>query len=225
MVESSDPVTWITPLAAAHLFAPLYNDFASAQQVLVSYAGGGLIRSQCRRLTAKKALAHEPIAYSQDNVWIDADFWEAYADGTRRVYTDWGTGQFAANRYQNKAWWQYRVFSVSFVEEDIRAIQGIAPKPPPAPAPPLVQLQLAMDAEAARRPRLPAPEAKPLAKNDVNDVEVRAWHAGLPAVDQRRGWRWLYAEAKEHFLPRHVAKKLILGLVAGRKLGRPRKME
>jgi hypothetical protein len=184
-------------MEAALLFAPLYSNLASAQQVLVNYAGAALVRSRCLRVTGKKAKSHEPIEYSEDNVWIESAFWEAYADSQRRVYEDWGTGHFAANRWMTKEWWQYRVFGVHFAEDDIRVIPGIAPKPAPPPQP-------------LYRAKRPAPSKRP---DYVSPGELRPWFESylLHATNFRAGR--VQAAAAAHFAPSFVSRDPIRDLI------------
>jgi hypothetical protein len=76
-----EEIKWITAVAAVSLLSPLYENVASAQQVLVNYAGAGLIRTHARRLTVKRVTTLEGINRTDDNIFVDSSFWEAFADG------------------------------------------------------------------------------------------------------------------------------------------------
>lgn len=231
--EAQQPqLTWIWPLAAAGLLAPLYDDTTSAQAVLVQHAAAGLVRSFCRRKTDTPSKVHSGTPATQDNAWIDRSFWEAFADQTRRTFTDWGTGSFGANIFQGPRgkmdWWSVRVFHVAFCEEDIRAIPGVAPKPPPIETIRAENLENWGRLATAFRDglkTLSAPDdpdvVPPTAMADVTYSEVLAWHLALPLEDRMRGIRWLRQEARKAFHPRRVLQKNVDPLVEGRPLGRP----
>lgn len=85
-------------------------------------------------------------------------------------------------------------------------------------------------AEATRRlvttplARLPQAKAtkprRPGRKIPVSYDEFMVWFRGLAEIDQAKGYRWIWAEAKRHFYPRTVLKKWPVELVEGRSLGR-----
>lgn len=117
-------LTWISPQAALNVLRPLYVKDEGAQNVLVTYAGAGLVRTWCRRMAAKRAANYEPVSVEHDNIFIDKHFWEAFSDSGRRLFEDWGTGCFSAQRYQNKEWWVYRAFAVQFCEDDLLTLRS-----------------------------------------------------------------------------------------------------
>jgi hypothetical protein len=57
----------------------------------------------------------------------------------------------------------------------------------------------------------------------VPEPEVIRWFEALPAADQRRGWRWLWPQARQRFAPLQVYKKHVLQFVKDRDRGRPKK--
>jgi len=125
-VQPTIQLTWISAQAALALLRPIYVEATSAQVVMVNYLGAGLVRACCTRMTSKKALSAEPPGPDYDNIFIPAQFWEALSDSNRKGFEDWGTGSFAAKQWHvaGKAWWLYRVFGVTFCEEDILAIKA-----------------------------------------------------------------------------------------------------
>jgi hypothetical protein len=128
---------------------------------------------------------------------LSNNFWEAYADTQRRLFADWATGHFAASRFVNKEWWQYRVFGVHFVEEDIRAIPKIAPKQTPPGDPPY----------RAKRP-------EPSKRADyVSPGELKDWFESYVGVAGNFRAGNVQAAASAHFAPRLVSRDPIRALI------------
>jgi hypothetical protein len=228
-----EEIKWITAVAAVSLLSPLYENVASAQQVLVNYAGAGLIRTHARRLTVKRVTTLEGINRTDDNIFVDSSFWEAFADGQRRASEDWGTGSFAANKFMNREWWQYRVFGVLFAENDIQQIPGVALSTPNPVLTVAKQENLPKSLAELLKALDPSNELLQVKQNSPRDViiekgkpvtasEVRIWFEGLSPTDQAQGIRWLWSAVKIAHPGRLLPRKLVEPLVEGRPKGRPR---
>jgi hypothetical protein len=238
-----DGKKWVLARDAPALLRRYYPNDDQAKNRLIGWCRDEMIGSRCERLVHEIETTGR-VYY--DDVQLTAEFWDGFGGARATWDADWVGGVFSCHKYDPYDARSQRANGVEFCQDDIWQRIGLPPQespaPPkivhvsntPSPISPIGSEVRLSDIDPSRfvrkavaPPAMPTPRGggkvrRPKA-SPVSQAEIDWWYSSLSADDQSRGHRDLYAEAKKHFRPRNVGKKLIDTITQGRRRGRPPK--
>lgn len=235
-LSTDEYARWLTPSETLTALSSL--GFNVALDALLRRLRMGTLRSVAETLSWRSAGQLE----ERKRLIIDPDDWLNAQNIGQRDAAFWAVGDVTftvEDRYSFGPDDELCAFGVRFDPDGIAAlVPPVAPRrrletsgAPPPITPlrrgPVVTLKEYLEQRLPDKPEAKIRKVRTLRPRKsaipVSETEVRDWFDALPPQDQARGGRWLWPEAKKHFRPRHVVRKLIEPFGKSRGPGRPRK--
>jgi hypothetical protein len=227
---------WLPARDALTLVAPAFENESAAMDAIVQRASSGLITARCglKRIISDSGRRPE---IRETNCYVPAFLWEAIRTNAGQWRVDWSAGDFSTKRYaEMSGTTETLVFSVEFLEADLRRIAGVRRsnaerhatnlegwgKLAAAIQPSLergLETFTRLQEENVPRVQINVPSPPELV---VSVGEFNVWYDALtPEIQAWGGLRLRQKCSKDHD-GRHVLKKATDHITKGRKTGRKR---